>query len=156
MGTRSITAFEEDGDEIVVLYRQMDGYPTGHGAELKEFLIGFTVVNGYGVKRSRQANGMSCLAAQAVAHFKKGVGDFYLYAAGSRDCGEEYVYTVSCRDGRVWLRVQAGCVTFFGMPGTKQVHMACLFEGFVEDFDPLKAERVWADWPEEIPNDFLR
>ena len=47
MGTRSLTTFlEEDGTEIAVLYRQMDGYPTGHGQDLKDFLLPFTVVNG--------------------------------------------------------------------------------------------------------------
>ena len=40
MGTRSLTVFnnEMDNSEIVVLYRQYDGYPTGHGRDLLSFL----------------------------------------------------------------------------------------------------------------------
>ena len=39
MGTRSLTIFSEDGGfEIGVLYRQMDGYPEGHGMELAKLL----------------------------------------------------------------------------------------------------------------------
>ena len=36
MGTRSLTTFKEDhnNEEIVVLYRQFDGYPEGHGIDL--------------------------------------------------------------------------------------------------------------------------
>jgi hypothetical protein len=155
MGTRCLTVFCDEEEEIVVMYRQMDGYPSGHGAELKEFLSGFSVVNGYGFNPPRrQANGMGCLAAQTVAHFKTGIGNFYLCPAGARNCGEEYIYTVNQKEGRVWMKVQAGCVTFFGLPGTKQEHMPCLFEGFIEDFDPEEAEAKWRDCPEEVPNDF--
>lgn len=77
MGTRCLTIVEESGrGEICVLYRQHDGYPTGRGAELKSFLEGMQVVNGLGPgNMNRMANGMDCLAAQLVAHFKKGPGD---------------------------------------------------------------------------------
>jgi hypothetical protein len=148
--------FCDHDEEIVVMYRQMDGYPTGHGADLKEFLSGFSIVNGYSLDPPvRQANGMGCLAAQTIAHFKTGIGNFYLHPAGTRDCGEEYIYTISSKDGKVWLKLQAGCVTSFGMPGTMQEHMPCLFDGLIEVFDPEGAESIWENWPEEVPNDFL-
>lgn len=101
MGTRSLTVFKEsDGQEIVVLYRQFDGYPSGHGLELAEFLNGITIVNGIpGGAEGRMANGMGCLAAQVIAHFKTEVGGFYLYPAGSRDHWEEFIYTVSGQTG---------------------------------------------------------
>src|SRR5687767_2029853 len=65
MGTRSLTIVEEvGGAEICVLYRQYDGYPTGHGAELKSFLEGIQIVNGLSLgDQKRTANGMDCLAA---------------------------------------------------------------------------------------------
>ena len=51
MGTRSLTfVYEKYGNKqlpIINMYRQMDGYPSGHGAELAEFLNGFNIVNGY-------------------------------------------------------------------------------------------------------------
>jgi len=97
MGTRSLTTFIDDHtkEEIVVMYRQYDGYPEGHGRDLVNFLNGMTVVNGIpgGKRISQLANGVSCLAAQIVSHFKKGVGDFYLHAGNTRDYGEEFVYT---------------------------------------------------------------
>jgi len=81
MGTRALT-FVYDGDKpIVNLYRQYDGYPTGHGAELAQFLDGFKIVNGIGAEKTRIANGMGCLAAQMVAHFKDSVGGFYMTEA---------------------------------------------------------------------------
>ena len=118
MGTRSLTVLQDnDGKEIAVLYRQMDGYPSGHGAELAKYLKPFTVVNGFGsgAKRGKVANGMSCLAAQLVAKFKQEVGGFYLYPAGTRDCGEEYVYTVGVHAGQVHLECRTA--GYGGEPG---------------------------------------
>ena len=118
MGTRSLTVLQDhDGKEIAVLYRQMDGYPSGHGAELAKYLKPFTVVNGFGpgAKRGKMANGMPCLAAQLVAKFKQEVGHFYLYPARTRDCGEEYVYTVGLKDGRVHLECRTA--DYGGEPG---------------------------------------
>lgn len=97
MGTRSLTVIKDhEGTEIMVMYRQMDGYIDGHGHELADFCKDIEIVNGYGFgpEAKTQANGMGCLAAQIVAHFKEGVGSIYIYPAGSRDCGEEYTYTV--------------------------------------------------------------
>ena len=106
MGTRSLTVFGKGVDEIVVMYRQMDGYPTGHGQELAEFLDGFTVVNGYSFADNRKiANGLNCLAAQVIAHFKNGVGGFYLYPANTRDCWEEYIYIVSEKNSAPYIEV---------------------------------------------------
>ncbi len=101
MGTRSLTIFSEDGGfEIGVLYRQMDGYPEGHGMELAKLLAGITMVSGLPIEKPEKlANGMSCLAAQVVAHFKQGPGGFYLCPAGTRKCGEEYTYFVTGIDG---------------------------------------------------------
>ena len=80
MGTRSLTYVYEDNTPIICMYRQYDGYMSGHGQELAEFLAPFTVVNGLGMgDNAGIANGMGCLAAQLVAHFKVGAGQFYLY-----------------------------------------------------------------------------
>ena len=98
MGTRSLTIMQDsfgDHKEIAVLYRQFDGYPAGHGKELADFLSDMVITNGIGDRRIRSANGGQCLAAQIVAHFKEDVGGFYLCPAGTRDCDEEYRYTVT-------------------------------------------------------------
>ena len=97
MGTRSLTVFnnEMDNSEIVVLYRQYDGYPTGHGRDLFSFLNNIEIVNGISPNEKRKiANGMGCLAAQVISHFKEETGNFYLYSAGTRDIGEEFIYTL--------------------------------------------------------------
>ena len=97
MGTRSLTTFKEDhnNEEIVVLYRQFDGYPEGHGIDLFRFLNKMNMVNGIaGGEKRKISNGMSCLAAQMVSYFKEEPGGFYLYRADTRDVGEEYIYTI--------------------------------------------------------------
>jgi len=107
MGTRSLTVIEnEDGKEIVVMYRQFDGYPEGHGVELAEFLKSIHLVNGLGLTETRKvANGMGCLAAQLIAHFKDEPGQFYLYPAGTRDCWEDYVYYVYASGDQCRIRI---------------------------------------------------
>jgi len=103
MGTRSLTIFHDGdarqyGKEIAVLYRQYDGCPDGHGKELADFLEDKPIVNGISTNPN-VFNGMGCLAAAVVAHFKDGAGGFYLYPAGTRDCGEEYTYHISGKAG---------------------------------------------------------
>jgi hypothetical protein len=99
MGTRSLTfVYEKYGDKqmpIINMYRQFDGYPSGHGAELAEFLNGFRIVNGYSGDPVKTANGMSCLSAQLVANFKKNIGQFYLHLTDARDCGQDYEYHIT-------------------------------------------------------------
>jgi hypothetical protein len=94
MGTRSLT-FVYDGDKAIInMYRQFDGYPTGHGQELADFLDGFEIVNGFGEVKPKIANGMGCLAAQMIAHFKKSVGGFYIHPVTDTDCWQDYEYHV--------------------------------------------------------------
>lgn len=95
MGTRSLTYVYNEKHAVVCMYRQMDGYPAGHGAELAEFLDPMVLVNGINSNETRKvANGMDCLAAQLVAHFKTGAGDFYLMPPKSQDCGQDYEYHI--------------------------------------------------------------
>ena len=137
MGTRSLTYIEESyetaiADEennnevhetkqnILCMYRQYDGYLSGHGAELAEFLQDFNVVNGYNSGTpERSANGMGCLAAQLIAHFKDGIGNIYIHEPNDSDCGEEYTYTIYEEDGKVRVRaydVWAKKIIFDGTP----------------------------------------
>ena len=110
MGTRSLTHFIErytepskdkrrkpivKDTEIVVMYRQFDGYPSGHGIQLAEFLAKGRLVNGISpIEKELVFNGMGCLSAQVVAHFKEGAGGIYLHKAGTRDCWQDYDYYV--------------------------------------------------------------
>lgn len=130
MGTRSLTTFidtyegkNKKGEavtkksKIVTMYRQYDGYPDGHGLQLAEFLAGGKMVNGISCNENELVfNGMGCLAAQAIVHFKEGPGGFYLHRGGTINCWEEYRYevidngpskdvTLRCYDvyGRKWI-----------------------------------------------------
>ena len=77
MGTRSTTTIYEGDKPLLTFYRQMDGYPSGHGQELVDFLKGIEMVNGIQMggepPKLQQANGAGCLAAQILTHFKTGV-----------------------------------------------------------------------------------
>jgi len=148
MGTRSLTILpgEVPGEEAAVMYRQMDGYPTGHGQELADFLRGAAIVNGipFGGLENEDGdavlifNGPACLAAAIVAHFKEGPGGFYLYPAGTRDTGEEYVYTIIAapveglgmdkEGGKIGLKVECSYAE------------GAIFEGFADDFDGDEVE----------------
>ena len=72
MGTRSSTTIHDGDTPLVNIYRQYDGYPSGHGQELVDFLKGIEIVNGIGMGEpaKQQANGAGCLAAQIITHFK--------------------------------------------------------------------------------------
>lgn len=95
MGTRSLTFVYDDNRPVINMYRQFDGYPSGHGQELAEFLLSGKMVNGIPVgSKERMFNGMGCLAAQLVANFKKDAGGFYLYPMDCTDCWQEYEYHV--------------------------------------------------------------
>ena len=127
MGTRSLT-FVYDGDvPLINIYRQYDGYPSGHGHELAQFLDSKTLVNGFGKQNSFEANGMGCLAAQLIVQLKHGVGGIYIYPVSSTDCFQDYEYHVY--EDKVIVKNPT----------------AVIFEGTWEDFaqfclDPISAE----------------
>ena len=118
MGTKCLTRlFDEHNVPLVTLYRQSGGYPSGHGLQLAEFLRDFIVVNGipmsHGYKKI--ANGAGCLAAQVIAHFKYGVGGFYIYPATYT--GEQYeydVYVTTDMEPTISVKNRSGSVLFHG------------------------------------------
>jgi hypothetical protein len=136
MGTRSLTTFistwkdEKTGkvknDKIVTMYRQYDGYPTGHGLQLAEFLNQGKLVNGIGSNETQLVfNGMGCLAAQVVANFKEGAGNIYLHRGGTTGCWEEYRYEVIGNEETKELTFK--CIEVHGKAKT-------LYEGSVQGF----------------------
>ena len=143
MGTRSLT-FVYDGQEpIINMYRQYDGYPTGHGAELAEFLAPFTLVNGLGINETRKvANGMGCLAAQLVANFKSEAGGFYLYPTSAVDCGQDYEYHIYNKDGELRLAITNRGCNFFGL--TQSDTNESIFEGNLVEFTEFCKEKEMA------------
>ena len=110
MGTRSTTRIlDERGNCRVNMYRQYDGYPSGHGRELHTFLTKYQLVNGlpYGEDTTNYANGPGCLAALMVRDFKVEAGRFYLVPADEHN--EEYNYLVEFEEsGDIKISVNDG------------------------------------------------
>jgi hypothetical protein len=108
MATRSITIINDGETEICVLYRHHDGYPSGHGADIVKALEGKVLVSGFGDVKT-EINGAGDLAVQLIAWLKwdatincdwkpepiNSAGGLYLYAPGTRNIGEDYVYTLT-------------------------------------------------------------
>jgi hypothetical protein len=144
MGTRSLTHFIErytepskdkrrkpivKDTEVVVMYRQYDGYPSGHGIQLAEFLAKGKLVNGISCAETELVfNGMGCLSAQVVANFKEGAGSIYLHSAGTTDAWQDYDYYVIGNDETKELTLK--CVS-----GSKVI-----FEGTPKEFIEQLAE----------------
>ena len=97
MGTRSLTYVYDGENPIMCMYRQYDGYLSGHGQELANFLNELTLGNGipkFGDLYT-YANGMGDLAAQMIVWFKKTPGGFYIHPIDfNQDCWQEYEYHV--------------------------------------------------------------
>ena len=97
MGTRSLTYVYDGQTPIMCMYRQYDGYLSGHGQELANFLNELTLGNGipaYGDLYT-YANGMGDLAAQMIVWFKKTPGGFYIYPIDfDQNCWQDYEYHV--------------------------------------------------------------
>lgn len=111
MGTRSTVKFyseytKSEDKPLVAIYQQYDGYISGVGHTLANFLKEFTVINGIGSGQSivgKFANGMGCLAAQYIAKEKDSVGG--LYVVGLED-EQEYNYEVRLIDGKLQISVE--------------------------------------------------
>jgi hypothetical protein len=107
MGTRSTTkVYEYSGKltpavkrklkPLLSLYRQMDGYPSGHGRDLADFLSDMVVVNGFGMDTpTKAANGAGCLAAQLVCVLKSGIGGIYVTTPDDTQSYDYKIYVTS-------------------------------------------------------------
>ena len=122
MGTTSETIVVDDGEEICVLYGSCDGYLSGHGKELVDFLKTRKVVNGWGnstPKGIMEANGAGCPAAQLVAHFKNQfpVGGYYLSPVVPSRRNADFVYVVTVRsDNAIHLLARSSDTIYYEGP----------------------------------------
>jgi len=149
MGTRSLTfVYEEafnEGDQpeaIINMYRQYDGYPSGHGDELARFLAQFELVDGIpvGVEHEKKyANGMACLAAQLVADFKTEAGGIYLYPVSAKECGQDYEYHIYSKDRKFRISVTDRGCNMFGL--TMSDKNDVLFDGDLSEFVEFCTEK---------------
>ena len=85
MGTRSTYRFIEElengkKENLVLVYFQYDGYPTGHPMDTVKWLNESTIVNGYhNVDVKNTFNGLGCLCASFISNKKERIGDVYVY-----------------------------------------------------------------------------
>lgn len=80
---------------LLTMYRQMDGYPNGHGLELAEFLLSGKIVNGISLsEKDTVFNGIGCLAASMIVNFKHHAGSIYIYSNKTKDAGQNYEYNI--------------------------------------------------------------
>ena len=146
MGTRSLTkVFSTYKDEktnkqvkiqLVNMYRQYDGYPSGHGTELADFLKGGKVVNGIGGDEKQTVfNGAGCLAAQMIAHFKDGAGGIYIEPITAKNCGQEYEYEVIVDFDTKELTMKCIEVGYIDSKGNYKSGKKTLFEGKPTEFE---------------------
>jgi hypothetical protein len=143
MGTRSLTFVYDGETPIINMYRQYDGYPTGHGAELAEFLTPFTLVNGLGMNDDRKiANGMGCLAAQLIAHFKQTPGGFYIHPVTDTECGQDYEYHIYKDAEGLRVRITDRGCNMFGL--TMSDKNDAIFDGTLSEFTEFCTEKETA------------
>jgi len=113
MGTRALTfVYNEDGEAIMNMYSQYDGYPEGLGRDIAYFLDGKRLVNGMAGDTSMVFNGMGCLAASLVAWFKTDAGGWYLYPVSTTNCGQDFEYHIY--KDRVVIKNHSGKQIFSG------------------------------------------
>ena len=112
MGTRALLHIKENGlksKTMATIYRQYDGYPTGLGMDIYTILNNgkATLLNGFGDHQApAYFNGMGCMGAYLIGELKdRTIGNVYLYPVNSKECGEEYVYTVYCKDNELMIQV---------------------------------------------------
>lgn len=103
MGTRSIITFASNGNTLVSIYQQYDGYiENGVGHKLAEWLAEKVMVNGFtpnDMRDTTKLNGAGCLVAQFIKDFKNEIGNLYIIKPNST--GEDYNYKVDIDDTSV-------------------------------------------------------
>lgn len=108
MGTRSTTHIYNGKinkkNHLVSIYRQFDGYLSGYGIDLINYLSSMTVVNGYNSSQEngQYANGMGCLSAQLIKHFKEGIGGCCIT---NSDDSQEYDYHVYTHNDKIHIKI---------------------------------------------------
>lgn len=105
MGTRSTTKIysKKGGDFLCCMYCQFDGYLSGHGKKLKDFLSGKKIINGIcGQTLKTSFNGPGCMAAAIIAYFKEDIGGYYLFPENNL---QEYNYTLYPDDEKIMIEI---------------------------------------------------
>lgn len=98
MGTRALIHVKQKGRHsktICTIYTQYDGYPSGIGKNILDFINNRRISNGL---KQDCFNGMEELSAMLVAHLKTDSGTIYLYPADSQGLWEDFTYYLYTSD----------------------------------------------------------
>lgn len=100
MSIKSLTiVLDDEGREICVLFRNLDGDLDGHGEYLRRVLRGHVVTRESCLKKHRKASmNMGQLAVLLIKEFRYGIGFFELKPCGTREVGEEFIYVIYPRN----------------------------------------------------------
>ena len=150
MGVKSLTiVLDDEGTEICVLQRSIDGYLSGHGEDLKRVLRGHVITREYRSKdHSKAAVSMEHLAVLLIKDFRWGVGFSELLPCGTRDRGEDYVYTVYPRHtspklpSLLNLRVEAVFPKYTGPDLNKESTRTVIYDGLLDEFIPNEVQET--------------
>ena len=144
MGTRSLTTVIETFEDsetrklvkrkLVKIYRQFDGYPSGMGNDLVEFMMSGKLVNGIGMDKGKVFNGAGCFAAQLIADLKDGVGGTYIYPMSTTDASQYYEYEIICDFDTKEFTFNCYEVGYIGKNGDYISKKRKLFSGNPKDF----------------------
>lgn len=104
MGTRSLTHIKtETGKTLLTIYRQFDGYPEGHGIELAKAILNHTGGRDRFGDDKQGNNGVQCMAAWIIHELKQSCGNIYIEPTNSKNCWEEFTYTVRESKGGLYI-----------------------------------------------------
>ena len=116
MSTRSITHIHEmksmefAKERIVCsFYRHCDGYPTGHGDDLANWLKGKSLVNGIsdGFNPNTMFNRAGTMAVKLMNHIQD-ISGCEVIPTGASNRGEEFTYDIYFRDYKFYIQVDDG------------------------------------------------
>lgn len=101
MGTKAlIRVFDEENNFLLGIYQHSDGYLSGLGEKLAEFLEKIKF-EGYSFEErvmGKAANGMGCLAAQIVGHLKDDWGHVYIIPSSLVEDDSQGIHAHYCYD----------------------------------------------------------
>lgn len=152
MGTRSTTVLMNDKNHpIAIMYRQYDGYPSGHGKDLVNLLKKSVLVNGFSSRHGDerlQVNGMNDCAVLIITALKNqsGSGGIYLYS-GDYKGQESYHYTVYAKKvvdtkDELWQNPEAYRLALKCESKYHEKNNGVIFDDIIENLDPENLEPV--------------
>tara|TARA_Y100001938_G_scaffold132970_1_gene191784 strand:- start:202 stop:639 length:438 start_codon:yes stop_codon:yes gene_type:complete len=99
---RSFSKMLKTSDIHTQLHKHYDGYPSGLGVTLANYLSDYDITNGipndYTGFQGPIANGIGCLAAQLVSYLKDEPGNIYLRPPQDKTW-EDYIYYIWVKEG---------------------------------------------------------